>query len=136
MKLNACWALPVYLVLEDQSHWKMCEQILRKTQRTHTIQILWILKKTMMSPIIAAIASTLLIKDLSILLVFLLFICYLVSLIKGHIWYYWCPWKLSRGLGVTKSSVYKEFVMTLPAYRFFTREINYFWLLSYLTTFL
>ena len=30
MKLNARWALPVYPVLKDQSHWKMCEHILKK----------------------------------------------------------------------------------------------------------
>ena len=61
MKLNARWALPVYPDLKDQSHWKMCEQIL-KTQRPNTIQILWIVKNTM-SPIIAAIASRLLKND-------------------------------------------------------------------------
>ena len=44
MKLNARWALPVYPVLKDQSHWKMCEHILKKTQRPNTIQILWIVK--------------------------------------------------------------------------------------------
>ena len=44
MKLNARWALPVYPVLKDQSHWKMCEHILKKTQRTNTNQILWIVK--------------------------------------------------------------------------------------------
>ena len=46
MKLNARWALPVYPVLKDQSHWKMCEHILKKTQRTNTIQILWIVKNS------------------------------------------------------------------------------------------
>ena len=30
MKLNARWDLPVYPVLKDQSHWKMCEHILKK----------------------------------------------------------------------------------------------------------
>ena len=44
MKLNARWALPVYPVLKDQSHWKMCEHILKK-QRPNTIQILLIVKK-------------------------------------------------------------------------------------------
>ena len=44
MKLNARWALPVYPVLKDQSHWKMCEHILKNTQRTNTIQVLWIVK--------------------------------------------------------------------------------------------
>ena len=45
MELNARWALPVYPVLKDQVHWKMCEHILKKkTQRTNTIQILWIVK--------------------------------------------------------------------------------------------
>ena len=43
MKLTARWALPVYPVLKDQSHWKMCE-ILKETQRTNTIQILWIVE--------------------------------------------------------------------------------------------
>ena len=47
MKLNARWVLPVYPVLNDQSHWKINEHILKKekTQRTNTIQILWIVKK-------------------------------------------------------------------------------------------
>ena len=46
IKLDARWALPVYPVLNDQSHWKMCEHILKKkTQRTKTIQILRINKK-------------------------------------------------------------------------------------------
>ena len=30
LKLNARWALPVYPVLKDQSHWKMCEHIRKK----------------------------------------------------------------------------------------------------------
>ena len=30
MKLNARWALPVYPVLKDQSHWKICEHNLKK----------------------------------------------------------------------------------------------------------
>ena len=30
MKLNARWALPVYPFSKDQSHWKMCEHILKK----------------------------------------------------------------------------------------------------------
>ena len=30
MKINARWALPVYPILKYQSHWKMCEQILKK----------------------------------------------------------------------------------------------------------
>ena len=44
MKLNARWALPVYPV-KDQSYWKMCEHILKKTQRPNTIQILRIVNK-------------------------------------------------------------------------------------------
>ena len=43
MKPNARWALPVNPVLKDQSHWKMCEHILKKiTQRPNTIQMFWI----------------------------------------------------------------------------------------------
>ena len=44
MELDARWALPVYPLLKAQSHWKMCEHILKK-QRPNTIQILWIVKK-------------------------------------------------------------------------------------------
>ena len=45
MKNNARWVLPVYPVLKDQSHWKMCEHIFKKTQRPNTIQLHWIVKK-------------------------------------------------------------------------------------------
>ena len=41
----------------------MCEQIFKKRQRPNTNQIIWILKKNTMSPIIAVIASQLLIRE-------------------------------------------------------------------------
>ena len=44
MKPNAHWALPVYPVLKDQSHWKISEHIKKKTERPNTIQIFWIVK--------------------------------------------------------------------------------------------
>ena len=49
------------------------------------------------------------------ILLFLLSICYLVSLITGQIWYYWCPEKLSKMVGVIKSNDFEEVVLPLLA---------------------
>ena len=63
---------------------KMCEQNLKKRQRTNTIQILWIVKNAM-TPIIAAIASRPLKNKYIFQLYPFLSVCILVSLLTGPI---------------------------------------------------
>ena len=54
----------------------------------------------------------------------LLPICCLVSLTTGQKGYFWCQRKVSECIGVPKSNVFKDFVMTLLAStRVFHRKV-------------
>ena len=60
------------------------------------------------------------------ILFLLLSVGYLVSLIKGKIRHYFCQGKLSKAIGVTKSNVLRESVMTLLAFTrvFHKKKVN------------